>query len=111
MYEGRQFLGFARSDGTKWCKKNQNGDNIDVALVRKNGDIIWYLPEKNQPKAIVEKIIKNSMVEKKKINFWQEELKKTEKKLSLLKSDSYEYANLMYNFLWYKEALYHALPK
>lgn len=73
MYEGRNFIGFAGANGTKWCKKNREGKNIEVALVRNNDDIIWYLPEKLQPKLLVEKIFKNSQAEKRKFRFGKQD--------------------------------------
>ena len=105
MYTGKHILALARVDGTKWCKKNKTGNNVDVALVRKNGDIIWYLQEKGQPKALVDKIYKNSQAEKKKISLWKKELEKIENLLKVVKQDSYEYFNLLHDFFWYKDAL------
>lgn len=108
MYDDKKIIGFVKAYGTKWCKKDDKGNNIEVALVKKNGDIIWYLSQKNQPEELLEKIMKNSLAEKKKINLWKKELKKTEKLLEVVKKGSYEHLDLLHDYFWYKDALVNA---
>ena len=105
IYQEGKIIGFAGHSGIKWCKKEDQGNIIDVALVKKNGDIIWYLPKEEQSLEVIDKVENNSIAEKKKIKCWKEDYYKIQKELKETKEGSYHYLNLYHSLFWYKDAL------